>query len=89
MVTEAWYASDMSHISRSSHEGFDIRMGDRGRLVLPAELRHALEIGTGDELVATLDGHGIRIDSRRQLAKQASRPQASGSGDYPTQPAKP
>ena len=71
MVTEAWYASDMSHISRSSHEGFDIRMGDRGRLVLPAELRHALEIGTGDELVATLDGHGIRIDSRRQLAKQA------------------
>jgi AbrB family looped-hinge helix DNA binding protein len=46
-------------------------MGDRGRLVLPAELRHALGISAGDELLARLDGDGVRIVSRRQLARRS------------------
>jgi AbrB family looped-hinge helix DNA binding protein len=66
-----WYVSHMSHITSSSHEGYAVRLGDRGRLVLPAELRHALGFSAGDELVARLDGDGVRIVSRRQLARQA------------------
>ena len=61
----------MSHNALSSHTVYGIRLGDRGRLVLPAELRRALDIGTGDELVAQLDRDSVRIVSRRQLARQA------------------
>ena len=50
---------------------FAVRLGDRGRLVLPAELRRALGFSAGDELVARLDGDSVRIVSRRQLARQA------------------
>jgi AbrB family looped-hinge helix DNA binding protein len=56
---------------RTSHGGYAVRLGDRGRLVLPAELRRALGFSAGDELVARLDGDGVRIVSRRQLARQA------------------
>jgi AbrB family looped-hinge helix DNA binding protein len=66
-----WYVSHMSHITSPSHEGYAVRLGDRGRLVLPAELRRALGFSAGDELVARLDGDGVRIVSRRQLARQA------------------
>jgi bifunctional DNA-binding transcriptional regulator/antitoxin component of YhaV-PrlF toxin-antitoxin module len=66
-----WYVSHMSHITSPSHEGYAVRLGDRGRLVLPAELRRALGFLAGDELVARLDGDGVRIVSRRQLARQA------------------
>jgi AbrB family looped-hinge helix DNA binding protein len=58
-------------MSLISHEGFAIRLGDRGRLVLPAAVRRALGISAGDELVARLDGDGVRIISRRRLARQA------------------
>jgi AbrB family looped-hinge helix DNA binding protein len=40
-------------------------------MVLPAEVRRALGISAGDELVARLDGDGVRIVSRRHLAQQA------------------
>jgi len=66
-----WYVPCMSHITSPSHEGYAVRLGDRGRLVLPAELRRALGFSAGDELVARLDGDGVRIVSRRQLARQA------------------
>jgi len=66
-----WYVSIMSHLTTLSHHGYAVRLGDRGRLVLPAELRRALGISAGHELVAQLDGDGVRIVSRRQLARQA------------------
>jgi AbrB family looped-hinge helix DNA binding protein len=66
-----WQHEVMSHISHVSHGEFAVRLGDRGRLVLPAEVRRALGISAGDELVARLDGDGVRIVSRRQLARQA------------------
>ena len=46
-------------------------MGDRGRLVLPAEVRRALELEPGDELVARIDGDAVRLVSRRTLARRA------------------
>ena len=48
-----------------------MRLGDRGRLVLPAEVRRTLELEAGDELVARLDDEGVRLVSRRSLARQA------------------
>jgi AbrB family looped-hinge helix DNA binding protein len=66
-----WYVSAVSHITSPSHEEYSVRLGERGRLVLPAELRRALGFSAGDELVVRLDGDGVRIVSRRQLARQA------------------
>lgn len=60
----------MSHTIASSHSDYAIRLGDRGRLVLPAEVRRALELEPGDELVARLDGDGVRLVSRRSLARE-------------------
>ena len=69
-MPERWYAQNMSHIQHSSHDDYAVRLRDRGRLVLPAELRRALDLSTGDELVARLDGDGVHIVSRRQLARR-------------------
>lgn len=51
----------MSHESPSSHTDYAIRPGDRGWLVLPAEVRRALELEPEDELVARLEGDGLRV----------------------------
>lgn len=61
----------MSHIPHLSHTDFQIRLGDRGRLVLPAELRRAMGIEPGDEVVARFDGEAVRLISRHQLARNA------------------
>lgn len=46
-----------------------VRLGDRGRLVLPAELRHRLGLHAGDELLATIDEDTtVRLVSRRAAA---------------------
>jgi bifunctional DNA-binding transcriptional regulator/antitoxin component of YhaV-PrlF toxin-antitoxin module len=66
-----WYVVDMSHDFGYSHAEFGIKLGDRGRLVLPAELRRAMGVNTGDELVARLEGDGVHLISRRQLARRA------------------
>jgi bifunctional DNA-binding transcriptional regulator/antitoxin component of YhaV-PrlF toxin-antitoxin module len=66
-----WYDSNMSHILVQSH---DVRMGERGRLVLPAEIRRALRVEAGDHLVAWLDDGGVRLARRRQLAREARGP---------------
>jgi bifunctional DNA-binding transcriptional regulator/antitoxin component of YhaV-PrlF toxin-antitoxin module len=67
----AWYTLHMSHDPSSSHMQFGVRLGDRGRLVLPVELRRAMGVETGDELVARLDTDGVHLVSRRQLARRA------------------
>lgn len=61
----------MSHKPGSSPEQFGVRLGDRGRLVLPVELRRAMGVETGDELVARLEADGVYLVSRRQLARRA------------------
>lgn len=66
-----WYVLAMSHLPSSSHIEYPVRLGDRGRLVLPAEVRRALALESGDELVARLDDDGVRLVSRRALARRA------------------
>lgn len=61
----------MSHIQTTSHLQFGIRLGERGRLVLPAELRRAMCVDTGAELVARLEDDSVHLISRRQLARRA------------------
>ena len=42
---------------------FELRVGERGRIVLPARIRKALQIHEGDPLVARLEGSSVRIAS--------------------------
>jgi AbrB family looped-hinge helix DNA binding protein len=46
------------------------RIDDRGRVVLPAEVRRRLEMHPGDELVVTEEAGGaLRLQSRRAAAR--------------------
>jgi|HubBroStandDraft_3_1064219.scaffolds.fasta_scaffold353215_2 AbrB family looped-hinge helix DNA binding protein len=58
----------MAHSAASvPHEAYVLHLGDRGRLVLPSELRKSLGLKTGEELVLTVDEDGgMRLTSRRQ-----------------------
>lgn len=61
--------STMSHDAASSHtSGVVVRLGDRGRLVLPADVRRAAGLQVGDELFVTLEDDGLRLTSRRHAA---------------------
>ena len=42
-----------------------VRVGPKGRIVLPIEARRALGIQEGDELVAILEEDGIRLMTRK------------------------
>lgn len=45
----------MCHNSRMAHKTFIIRLGERGRVVLPAEARRCLGVGRDDLLALDLD----------------------------------
>lgn len=49
------------------------RLGENGRLVIPAEFRKRLGLKTGDPLVVRLDEDGLRIESRRAAVRAAQR----------------
>ena len=67
---DQWYDADMSHTGDSSHT-YAVRLRERGRLVLPAELRRQAGLQTGDELVASLLDGDVRLVGRRELARRA------------------
>lgn len=47
------------------------KLGEGGRLVIPAEYRKALGVMTGDELVLILDGESIHISTPKQGIRRA------------------
>ena len=48
-----------------------IQMGDRGRLVLPAEIRDRLQLKTGDRLVVSVASDGsINLVPARDIARR-------------------
>lgn len=55
----------MAHDPQSGpSEQYQLRIGDRGRLVLPAPLRRRLKLRSGDQLVLTVDSAGdMRLSS--------------------------
>jgi len=58
-----WYGPQMSHT-----ETYAVRLGDRGRLVLPAELRRRAGLEEGQELVLSYEGGVVRMVTRADLA---------------------
>lgn len=49
------------------------RLGENGRVVIPAEFRKLLGLKVGDPLVVRLDEDGLRIESRRAAVRAAQR----------------
>jgi AbrB family looped-hinge helix DNA binding protein len=47
------------------------KLGEGGRLVIPAEYRKALGVDTGDELVLVLEEDGLRITTPREGIRRA------------------
>ena len=53
-------------------ERYMVTLGDRGRLVLPSELRKRLDLHPGDRLLVTVDDEGgFRVVSGREVARRA------------------
>jgi AbrB family looped-hinge helix DNA binding protein len=50
-------------------ETFSVRLGERGRLVLPAELRRRAGLDDGEELILIYADGVIRLATRRELAR--------------------
>lgn len=52
-------------------------LGPQGRLVIPAAIRRAMGVTAGDQIVATLEGDVLRLESRaaviRRVQHQFSR----------------
>ncbi len=48
----------------------ETRVGEGGRIVIPAEMRKALGLETGDKVVLTLEDDGFRIVSRKQALRR-------------------
>lgn len=46
---------------------YSVTMGDRGRLVVPAELRERLDLSAGTPLVLVDTPHGVVMTTRKQL----------------------
>jgi len=57
----------MAHTGSAAHL---VALGQRGRLVLPAELRKSLGLRAGDQLVVEMDEHSIRLTPRTLLAQR-------------------
>lgn len=49
------------------------KLGENGRVVIPAEFRRRLGLKPGDPLVVRLDEDGLRIESRRAAVRAAQR----------------
>ena len=54
----------MAHTDR-----YVVRLGDRGRLVLPADLRRRAGLRQGEELIAVYEDGILRLVARRELAR--------------------
>ena len=44
-----------------------VSVGPKGRVVIPAEIRHALGIGEGSELVALIEGEAVVLVPRSAI----------------------
>ena len=61
-----WY---IVHVAPA--DAFSVQLGDRGRLVLPAEIRKRLNLREGDELVVTVQPDGsLRLASPGQIVRE-------------------
>lgn len=63
----------MAHATAEYHRSsaISVRLGDRGRLVLPAVVRRQLQLRAGERLLLTVDSGSIRIVPARQQVHEA------------------
>lgn len=47
------------------------KIGENGRLVIPAKIRHALGLQAGDTVVMRVEDNEVRLSSLRQAVKRA------------------
>ncbi len=58
------HTEKIAHLKSEAH--FDLAIGERGRLVLPAPVRRRLNLHPGDKLTLTVAEDGaMRLESRR------------------------
>jgi AbrB family looped-hinge helix DNA binding protein len=48
-----------------------VTVGEKGRIVIPAEIREAAGINVGDTVELRLDDYGIRVSTRRARIRRA------------------
>jgi AbrB family looped-hinge helix DNA binding protein len=48
-----------------------VQVGEKGRVVIPAAMRHALGIRVGDSVEMTVKDHELRISTRRARIRRA------------------
>jgi AbrB family looped-hinge helix DNA binding protein len=61
----------MTHASEESHDRYTIELGDRGRLVLPADVRRRLGLEEGERLILTVESDGdLRLVSLREQVRR-------------------
>jgi AbrB family looped-hinge helix DNA binding protein len=61
-----WYTGRVAHA-----DAFPVQLGDRGRLVLPAEIRKRLNLRQGDQLLVTVQPDGtLRLASPRLAVRE-------------------
>jgi AbrB family looped-hinge helix DNA binding protein len=49
------------------------KIGAGGRIVIPREMRAALDVREGDDLLLEVDAHGLHVRSVRQAVRRAQK----------------
>ena len=61
----------MAHTTSLAQERHTLQLGNRGRIVLPAEVRHRLDLKQGDRLILSVEADGtLLLQSARTLAQR-------------------
>lgn len=50
--------------------GTILKLGQNGRMIIPAELRHNLELKEGDELLVTVEGKRLVLETEAALLER-------------------
>lgn len=66
-----WYIFEMAHTRPLAQERYTLQLGNRGRIVLPAEVRHRLDLKQGDRLILSVEADGtLLLPGARALAQR-------------------
>jgi AbrB family looped-hinge helix DNA binding protein len=66
----------------NTHEAFSVRVGARGRLVLPAKIRRQLDLEEGDRVLFTVEQPGVlRMTTAREVVRRARGALREATGD--------
>lgn len=70
-ITYLWYDASMWD-TKAFERRYALRLGARGRIVLPAPVRGGLGLEEGDRLILSVEEDGsLRLESAREVAKKA------------------